>query len=377
MKALEGNMLPTLEDDKANSESKITSAIQLSDKESADRLNQLQNANLSSSDISGDSQMLQDPEQSPKHKLLRYNNSKFRSILRDVSNSAGGMGLGMSTRVGLSSYGPASVTEIEEDGNGFESTYSPFKRHSYFAYALPENTYSVILISPLQRGGYDCFNCFGMNMFFLHCLNLTVQGLLVWFIAEMVDESESKGENCSDSILFFLCLVVFTANLLSELMKTILMTLWILFFNTLQHEELNIHVDSLGNRRINSGITPWYKFVMIAVVSVPRGAVCVAMIYLGGKFLAAAESEQDLLIDTLALVFVTEVDEIFYDLFTPQVVRRVIQDLPPLIFLGDDVSDHRGWFHHLDEKGAFLFYGSLVGAATWLIHISHCLDEYK
>eukprot|EP00295_Goniomonas_pacifica_P021404 CAMPEP_0175872884 /NCGR_PEP_ID=MMETSP0107_2-20121207/37987_1 /TAXON_ID=195067 ORGANISM="Goniomonas pacifica, Strain CCMP1869" /NCGR_SAMPLE_ID=MMETSP0107_2 /ASSEMBLY_ACC=CAM_ASM_000203 /LENGTH=76 /DNA_ID=CAMNT_0017191521 /DNA_START=43 /DNA_END=269 /DNA_ORIENTATION=+ len=59
-------------------------------------------------------------------------------------------------------------------------------------------------------------------------------------------------------------------------------------------------------------------------------AIGIVLIVFGSVYILRSISEEEMLLVMVAMTFVVSVDEILYSTFTPQDVKTVLQDLPPV-----------------------------------------------
>jgi len=91
-----------------------------------------------------------------------------------------------------------------------------------------------------------------------------------------------------------------------------------------------VHIITMGHasRRV----------VMLA--SVLQLFICAALLVAGAAWLSATETQEDLLLNSVALSYVMEVDELLYSIMSPAKVRAIMQQMTPLHY---DLGALHGW----------------------------------
>lgn len=67
------------------------------------------------------------------------------------------------------------------------------------------------------------------------------------------------------------------------------------------------------------------KFMVIAFVLLPKLLIALALWWLGARWLSATPSFQDLVLNAVALAFITELDELIYSVLVPEDVKELVQ----------------------------------------------------
>jgi len=72
------------------------------------------------------------------------------------------------------------------------------------------------------------------------------------------------------------------------------------------------------------------KLGIAGFVILPKLGIAVALLVLGAQYLAASASDADLILNSLALIFVLDLDEMIYVFVTPSFNKRLLEHLPPI-----------------------------------------------
>merc|ERR1712136_330517 len=68
--------------------------------------------------------------------------------------------------------------------------------------------------------------------------------------------------------------------------------------------------------------------------------ICAALLVAGAAWLSATETQEDLLLNSVAPSYVMEVDELLYSIMSPAKVRAIMQQMTPLHY---DLGALHGW----------------------------------
>lgn len=164
--------------------------------------------------------------------------------------------------------------------------------------------------------------------------------LAVWQQDALDGEQNNADGNCDGECecwkipwwLFFICEWIFVVCMMKELVMCFHMTELILFVvPTTEDSKVFRYVkdEEFALVRKDGGMSVCRKWVIFSVVLVPRFIIAFALTYIGGWFLQTALSNEDLFMNSLAAVFVIEIDEMLFDFLTPAGTRRLLEEMPP------------------------------------------------
>ena len=95
------------------------------------------------------------------------------------------------------------------------------------------------------------------------------------------------------------------------------------------HEGLAFAKDGAdGDKKIVSGMTLWFKFVCYVVIVLPKLVIGVLLAFYGSGFLLVSDGNESLILNTVGLTFITQIDELIYFSMVPGNVKKCIDDLP-------------------------------------------------
>eukprot|EP00930_Biecheleria_cincta_P086812 TRINITY_DN76061_c0_g1_i1.p1 TRINITY_DN76061_c0_g1~~TRINITY_DN76061_c0_g1_i1.p1 ORF type:complete len:401 (+),score=64.96 TRINITY_DN76061_c0_g1_i1:99-1205(+) len=74
-------------------------------------------------------------------------------------------------------------------------------------------------------------------------------------------------------------------------------------------------------------LTPCTKFLLINMICIPKGIICIALMWLGCQWLTATTSFTDLVMNSIAMEFVTYIDENLYITLLPVAHRQQVSEI--------------------------------------------------
>jgi hypothetical protein len=135
----------------------------------------------------------------------------------------------------------------------------------------------------------------------------------------------------ADSTFYYLVLLLWTLRILEELRKIHHFLEEILSIKTCAKAEEQLEFTDTGNpelggRCLITSLTCTMKTLLIALVALPRLVIAGYLLVLGCRWLSASANFGDMVLNALALVFVTDIDEILYDSILPAALKKQIAD---------------------------------------------------
>jgi len=118
------------------------------------------------------------------------------------------------------------------------------------------------------------------------------------------------------------------------------------------------------------GLTPFVRIVVFIIILIPKFVIGVALMMLGMSWLSAAESFSDLILNSLALQFVINIDECIFEALLPEAYRddmqKVVLHLPrKKLTLREQVQED--WVQWKTSTFYFLFFS--VFSFVYLKHL--------
>jgi len=154
--------------------------------------------------------------------------------------------------------------------------------------------------------------------YFLMMLNVIVQ-LIFIYIGWCVVVNERRDTACHENqALLFICFVLFTIGINKDVRETLYMLLWVKEFPTSEElEELEYVEKEDGEKELMSGMPTWYKVFVVIFVLIPKFMVAVLLWLVGGVYLARSDSSETLILNSVALYFIMEIDEMIWKNLIP------------------------------------------------------------
>jgi len=92
------------------------------------------------------------------------------------------------------------------------------------------------------------------------------------------------------------------------------------------------------------GISCRYRMWCMLTVGIPSLVLNVALAYLGGVYIMRSDSNTDMVMDTLAVVFVAEIEDFEYMAFTSDAMRYNLENMDPVDLALTNRQRSFGWF---------------------------------
>eukprot|EP00931_Biecheleriopsis_adriatica_P117303 TRINITY_DN92836_c0_g1_i1.p1 TRINITY_DN92836_c0_g1~~TRINITY_DN92836_c0_g1_i1.p1 ORF type:complete len:322 (+),score=44.91 TRINITY_DN92836_c0_g1_i1:46-966(+) len=224
-----------------------------------------------------------------------------------------------------------------------------------FSLQLPSTVYgSAILAATFTDRNASMLawwaNC-GTALFFL-LLNDCVQSLMLVQLYQLVQWNRDvvdSGTECTElyTTFFWTYLGVFFCATLTEMQET-----WDLFLliavgiPTVSEWSDSLKFDREEDGSLtyaSGGMTYLRKAVLVILVIVPKYCFGVSLTIIGGWFLQNSATNADLALNSLAVVFILEVDEMIFAYLLPASMRRLVEAMPSFD------KDHPGYWYRVFE----------------------------
>ena len=133
--------------------------------------------------------------------------------------------------------------------------------------------------------------------------------------------------------------LLLTTYCFAELKETYSMFMWTMKMKTTDATE-NLQIeyenDDETPKQIVSGFTKCYKANITFWIVLPKLAIGVALWWLGILFVMKSESNSDLVLNAVAVLFVLEIDDQLFTALVPSSFAKVFGDLPPVGKMTDE-----------------------------------------
>lgn len=137
----------------------------------------------------------------------------------------------------------------------------------------------------------------------------------------------------ADSTFYYLIILLWTLRILDEL------RIMHRFFDEVTQisgctlaKHMVVFVDTkdndceLGGRCLITHLTYWMRGLLLVLIFLPRAIIACWLLVLGCRWLSASSNFADMVLNALALVFVTDVDEMLYQAVLPIALKKQIED---------------------------------------------------
>eukprot|EP00041_Stephanoeca_diplocostata_P041792 m.8951 g.8951 ORF g.8951 m.8951 type:complete len:418 (-) comp6783_c0_seq2:89-1342(-) len=160
------------------------------------------------------------------------------------------------------------------------------------------------------------------------------QAGIIYYLSKVVDDVDNE---CQDTprMLQLIALLVFTTQIWRDIWETFKYGIYLRVTPTVkQWTNANVFVvdDRTGEPdkfAPGHGITNHYRYALYLIVILPKFLIAVALWWFGTGFLVNSTTDADLLLNTVALLFVLDLDENLGDL-VPEYVRDNCAKFPVL-----------------------------------------------
>jgi len=205
--------------------------------------------------------------------------------------------------------------------------------------AIPENVYGAVTVLPMLIDTHGfCDWCSQKGILWLSLVvNWVVQIYFLYKIKDITnDELEEMQEpgKCErlDPMLRILCIMYFSLYVLMDVEETIDLIVLVIYLlpNSPKGPSELFKYEKIGGdvQLIGGGFSKARKITLMLTVMVPKLLVAFVMMFLGCKYLSGSGSNADLFLNSLALTFIIQVDEIMFFSMTPKMGRRVLAAMP-------------------------------------------------
>jgi hypothetical protein len=167
--------------------------------------------------------------------------------------------------------------------------------------------------------------------FVVSCL---LQIAFVYFIAvSPTAQADPLGCPATHSLLRLAGVVTLTAYCLAEMYETASMFWWLVLLPTTETTEvLQLLHDPESGEPVGyaSGVSKWYKRTATLCVVLPKLAIGAALWWYGSTYVARSADDDELILNTVAVLFVLEIDDQLAKVAIPQRFAQLLAQLPPI-----------------------------------------------
>lgn len=270
------------------------------------------------------------------------------------------------------------------------------------SYALPETLYGLIIAEPLQLDiDVDGKFIFITELFrstFLLLVNYTVQGLFLWQF--YLINSAKTHEGCAGGLesLRILCVFVFCVSSFLEIRdsENMFFGLWACptkdssqaqathqshaghgavmeaeskGWNPADRMNVWLKKKTAGTGWTLENMTKAYKAFVILAVVLPKLGIALSVAYVGSVYILKSGDAETMILNTLAVLFVVDIDEFIYNTFTPASMKSQLVNIPEISL--NPTNMERKWAYF---SSTFLHPSIIIAATFWLVwaHDEEC-----
>jgi len=199
------------------------------------------------------------------------------------------------------------------------------------------------IVSPLSANGRNyeksetgIFRCFITWWFvFWHYMlvafNVAIQYVFIYYAWDVVQAKDGTMFCHEEQLLLIVCYLLFCSGIIKDTRESFAIALWLKEFPTSDTwKELEITEFDDGISEITSGMTIWYKWFVIIFIVLPKISIAVLLCLVGGIYLSRSETREELILNSVALFFVMEVDEMLWANLIPTEHQRITTEMPPI-----------------------------------------------
>merc|ERR1719191_2645717 len=116
-------------------------------------------------------------------------------------------------------------------------------------------------------------------------------------------------------------------------------------------------------------MTKSYKAFAIFVIVLPKLAIALSVAYVGSVYILKSGDAETMILNTLAVLFVVDIDEFIYNTFTPASMKNQLVNVPEIAL--NPSNFERKWAYF---SSTFVHPALIIGATYWLVnqHSSEC-----
>ena len=209
--------------------------------------------------------------------------------------------------------------------------------------SLSETVYATAIISPLWltvTPGINFETIFGCGLLWIIAYSsLFIQYSSIYYVYDMTSNNILSCEETS-SYLQIICLLCFSSLIWVDLFDTIKLTSYLYMLprtNTIDGKLVeSIKFDHTGTAigfipENTSGINKLYIIVSIIFILIPKAILAVLLWYFGCKFILGSDSNETILLNSVSLNFLLEIDDYIYKAIISDYVKNtLINDWPSL-----------------------------------------------
>ena len=259
------------------------------------------------------------------------------------------------------------ATERRLEGYGFQPEGEPYEpNQAVFKVTLPASVFSSVFLAPLlidadQRRQKHYIFTLLLPQYMSYIVCLIFQISFVVTVRSLA--LGMKTAVCGDEhwYLRILCLLVSVGSITVDLLQTAYMIFWVRCLPTfdpkihsyvLQYCSKHTGRTSIPFQKWKNskgcevtkpaaGISQLYRIYIYTCIILPKLMLAITLLVYGSVYVISAQSSGDLILNSMATVFILDLDDIIYNVLTPPLHKEWIETSSEITF--DD--DEQGYLH--------------------------------
>ena len=275
----------------------------------------------------------------------------------------------------------------------------------------PQRSWATSMVACCAVCSVRCFDAIygwfvsGAPWYLFHFASLAAQVIFIWYIRsadveQQLDNNSGSSANSTAPVTFgsemasaglvatcaassplrFVAAGVYSGMLFKEVCETCNMAAWLYRAPSSPVTEL-IQVSrsspTAASIDMISGFSRSYKLWCILVAILPKLALAGALWFYGGAFILRAVNDSELILNTVAVTFINEIDDLLYTVLVPPDIDRLLADLPELEWMspaptGRKQTKLQRWSVALSVFAGQYLYAGIIIAMTFGSLVSAC-----
>lgn len=179
--------------------------------------------------------------------------------------------------------------------------------------------------------------------------------------------SDEKGTLCqiamTNQVFYYTILLLWSINAMHEIRTGQRLLRNILRVPSAENFGDQVVVDDIDDSKVYiRALKPLVRCLMIGVVVVPKIFISLALMQLGMRWLSATTSFEELVMNAVAMTFVTQIDELLYHFTLPAVYRTQVADINFQHEVSREEAESSMWKDYVTSA----FYCALTFVIVWI-----------
>lgn len=215
---------------------------------------------------------------------------------------------------------------------------------------LPESIYVFAPFNVASRHKEEVSSAFFWLLFSIPCwlllfLVFGAQFSALYYVKGIGEEIESRNCHHNAYLLRLVCVFTYTSLIWTDIWETIIVSLYIVTIPRVHSWTgmtkllKDVEAGEIVAFHEGEGMMLWFKTFTFLVVIVPKLLLALGLWYYGTRFLAHSRTNEDMLVNAVTLIFITEIDNYFYQVIPNAQREEVIEDMPILRIGATDEAD--------------------------------------